>query len=135
MLSCSSKKKFDSDRIHMGVDMEKSFKTFYFSSPLNEKLENLMRKLHCWFTRSWHQIKGIILFYLILFICLRILRFTWKMNMHKSTKVAESTHVHFKFKFMGHSISIVFYFFKVWTFYQSLSKFFASHRNTTCQNI
>jgi hypothetical protein len=36
-------------------------------------------------------------------------------------EVVESTHVHLKFKFMCHSISMVFYFLKVPTFYQSLS--------------
>jgi hypothetical protein len=59
-----------------------------------------------------------------------------KINWYLSTKVVESTHVYLKFKFMGHSVSIVFDFLKVQTFYQSFQvNFFASHRNSTCQNI
>ncbi len=37
-------------------------------------------------------------------------------------EVVESAHVHLIFKFMGHSISMVFFFFKVRTFYQSLGE-------------
>ncbi len=37
-------------------------------------------------------------------------------------KVVESTHIHLIFKFMGHSISMLFYFLKVQTFHQSLSE-------------
>ncbi len=126
-----NKKKFDLERVHMGVDMEKSFKTFYFSSLLNGHFSWETLGGSCLVGSQEVDIKSRELFYFTWYYLYVFEYWNWcekwicintQKKLVRLHKVVESTHFHLKFKFMGHPISMVFYFSKVQTFYQSLSE-------------